>query len=85
MRHIHNFARLMIHRSVPLRAKLAFVAIAGGYILFPADILPDILPLIGIADDGALLLIAMTLFSRHARVHIEKAEKAAHGVANSND
>lgn len=75
MQSIRNFARLIVDRRVPLFSKLAFVGLVGGYILFPADILPDILPLVGIADDGALLLTAVTLFSRYANARINDAEK----------
>lgn len=75
MRQLRNFASLMIDRRVPLLSKLAFLAVVGGYILFPVDLLPDILPLVGIVDDGTVMLTALALFTRYARGHIERAEE----------
>ena len=76
MRQLRNFASLMIDRRVPLlSSKLAFLAVVGGYILFPVDLLPDILPLVGIVDDGTVMLTALALFTRYARGHIERAEE----------
>ena len=31
------------------------------YVLSPVDILPDVLPLLGIADDGAFILLVLSL------------------------
>lgn len=46
------FWRLFRDRRVPLRAKA--VVLAGvGYLLLPADLLPDILPFVGVLDDIA--------------------------------
>ncbi len=72
MRHIRQFAGLMLNRHVPLRSKLVFIGVVGGYILMPLDILPDFLPLIGIVDDGTLLLTATALFSRYAKGRLVK-------------
>ena len=84
MRRVSGFAKLMLDRRVPLRAKLALVAIVGGYILFPADVLPDLLPLIGIADDGTVLVAAMALFTRYANGLVAKAdEETSHQKANT--
>lgn len=46
--------RLMWHRSVPLGAK-ATVALAMGYVLMPLDLVPDLIPILGWADDMAVL------------------------------
>lgn len=46
--------RLMWHKSVPTGAK-ATVALAMGYVFMPLDFIPDLLPLLGWADDMAVL------------------------------
>lgn len=52
------------HPQTPRMAALAFFA-AVAYALFPLDLIPDLLPLIGIADDATGLLGAAWLLSRY--------------------
>lgn len=35
---------------------LLWVIVCGIYLISPADLMPDVLPLLGIADDGAFLV-----------------------------
>ncbi len=51
------FWRLFRDRRVPLRAK-ALVVGAVCYLLLPIDLIPDILPFFGVADDITILLLA---------------------------
>lgn len=71
MRRLLVFGRLLFDGRVPLRLKLGFFIVAGGYLLFPLDLLPDILPVVGIVDDGGILLSSMVLFTRFARKYLD--------------
>jgi uncharacterized membrane protein YkvA (DUF1232 family) len=51
-------------RQTPLRAKATLVG-ALAYFVLPADVIPDVLPLIGYADDAALLAAAIRLVASH--------------------
>jgi uncharacterized membrane protein YkvA (DUF1232 family) len=37
------------------RSRLALMALAAAYIISPLDVLPDVLPLIGVADDAMVV------------------------------
>jgi uncharacterized membrane protein YkvA (DUF1232 family) len=51
-------------RQTPLRVKAALVG-ALAYFVLPADVIPDVLPLIGYADDAAVLAAAIRLVASH--------------------
>jgi uncharacterized membrane protein YkvA (DUF1232 family) len=53
--------RLFWDRRVPLWTKL-IPPVALGYVLFPLDIIPDVVPGLGQLDDVAVLLIGVKLF-----------------------
>jgi len=65
--------------AVPLKKK-ASIAAALGYFIFPFDFLPDLLPLIGFADDLTVIMFALVQIStsltpeirNQARVKMEK-------------
>ena len=61
VRHLPGLAklcwRLFRDPRVPIRAKLLLV-VAGLYVLMPADLLPDIIPVVGGMDDITVLVIA---------------------------
>jgi uncharacterized membrane protein YkvA (DUF1232 family) len=61
----------MISPSVPLKKK-ASIAAALGYFIFPFDFLPDLLPLIGFADDLTVILFALTQISSSLTPEIRK-------------
>ncbi|MGE6486841.1 YkvA family protein [Paenisporosarcina sp. NPDC076898] len=44
--------------AVPTSAKLT-IAGALGYLIFPADILPDFIPVVGLADDASVIAYAL--------------------------
>ena len=46
--------RLMWHKSVPASAKVT-VALAVAYVFMPLDVLPDLVPILGWADDLTVL------------------------------
>jgi uncharacterized membrane protein YkvA (DUF1232 family) len=51
-------------RQTPLRVKAVLVG-ALAYFVLPADVIPDVLPLIGYADDAAVLAAAIRLVASH--------------------
>lgn len=53
----------LFHRKTPMSAK---AAIAGGlfYGVLPIDLIPDLLPLLGITDDATVLVLAVIVFLR---------------------
>ncbi|MFP5383431.1 MAG: YkvA family protein [Gammaproteobacteria bacterium] len=63
--------------ATPRRAALVFTA-AVVYLLVPLDFIPDLLPLIGLADDATGLLGAAWLVSRHTKdIHRRLARERA--------
>jgi uncharacterized membrane protein YkvA (DUF1232 family) len=54
--------RLLGDRRVATATKLVVPALAGAYLLWPIDLLPDVLPVLGQLDDLALLLLGANLF-----------------------
>lgn len=55
------FLRAAIHPNTPLPAKLLLIG-AMAYVVIPFDIVPDVLPLLGQADDILALIIAGMTF-----------------------
>jgi uncharacterized membrane protein YkvA (DUF1232 family) len=53
-------------RQTPLHVKAAML-VALAYFVLPDDLIPDYIPVIGYADDAAVLAAAMKLFSSHVK------------------
>ncbi len=53
-------------RQTPLHVKAAMLG-AVAYFLIPDDLIPDSIPVLGVADDAAVLATAMKLFSSHIK------------------
>lgn len=53
-------------RQTPLHVKAAMFA-ALAYFVMPDDLIPDYIPMLGYADDAAVLAAAMKLFSSHIK------------------
>jgi len=51
---------MLVDEAVDLKSKMTIVA-ALGYFIFPFDILPDLLPVIGFTDDLSVLLFAISI------------------------
>ncbi len=57
-------ARLLMDQRVPRRAKIA-LGLAGAYVASPVDLIPEMIPVVGWADDAIILLFAIdSLISR---------------------
>jgi|YNPNPStandDraft_1061719.scaffolds.fasta_scaffold01952_3 uncharacterized membrane protein YkvA (DUF1232 family) len=54
--------RLMRDPRVATTTKLLVPALAAAYVLFPVDLLPDLVPLLGQVDDLVILALAVRLF-----------------------
>ncbi len=63
-------------RETPTHVKAALVG-ALAYFVLPADLIPDVLPLIGYTDDAAMLAAAIKLVASHITPdHREAARRA---------
>jgi uncharacterized membrane protein YkvA (DUF1232 family) len=53
---------LLTDRRVSLALKLIVPGLMLGYLIFPADLLPDFIPVLGQVDDLAILALAIKVF-----------------------
>jgi len=63
-------------RATPLQVKAALVG-ALAYFILPYDIVPDLLPALGFADDAAVLAAALRLVATHIRPEHREAAREA--------
>jgi uncharacterized membrane protein YkvA (DUF1232 family) len=70
-------------RDTPTHVKAALLG-ALAYFVLPFDAIPDMLPVLGFADDAAVLATALRLVASHMKPkHREAAKQAmARGLAN---
>jgi uncharacterized membrane protein YkvA (DUF1232 family) len=59
--HVRLTVRLLREPSVPLLTK-ALPVLAGLYVIWPVDFIPDVLPVLGQLDDLGVILIALETF-----------------------
>jgi uncharacterized membrane protein YkvA (DUF1232 family) len=70
-------------RDTPLHVKTALIG-ALAYFVLPFDAVPDVLLMVGFADDAAALLAALRLVSAHIRpIHRAAARAALHRLNES--
>src|SRR5205085_7108424 len=63
-------------RDTPLQVKAALVG-ALAYFVLPFDVIPDMMPLLGFADDAAVLATALRLVASHMKpAHRAAAQRA---------
>jgi uncharacterized membrane protein YkvA (DUF1232 family) len=62
----------------------AMLAAALAYVVFPVDLIPDVIPIIGQADDLTVLLLVLDLFIQNAppEVRAEHTARARNGTAD---
>jgi uncharacterized membrane protein YkvA (DUF1232 family) len=70
-RMLHKLWRYVRDRRVPLWRKLVGVA-AVAYLVWPFDIIPDFIPVIGFLDDAGVLLAAALFIVRDVRLHEQR-------------
>ena len=63
-------------RDTPLQVKAALVG-ALAYFVLPFDVIPDMMPLLGFADDAAVLATALRLVASHMKPEHREAAKRA--------
>lgn len=63
-------------RDTPLQVKAALLG-ALAYFVLPFDAIPDMLPMLGFADDAAVLATALRLVASHMRPQHRAAARAA--------
>ena len=66
-------------RQTPVHVKAALVG-ALAYFVLPADLIPDVLPMIGYTDDAAMLAGAIKLVASH--ITPDHREAARHKLAS---
>ena len=67
-------------RDTPFQVKAALIG-ALAYFVLPFDMMPDVMPLLGFADDAAILATALRMVSNHIRpAHREAARRAMQRV-----
>jgi uncharacterized membrane protein YkvA (DUF1232 family) len=65
-----------LDRDTPLQVKAALIG-ALAYFVLPFDAIPDFLPVIGFADDAAVLATALRLVASHMRPAHRAAARCA--------
>jgi uncharacterized membrane protein YkvA (DUF1232 family) len=63
-------------RDTPLQVKAALIG-ALAYFVLPFDVIPDVMPMLGFADDAAVLATALRLVAGHMRPEHRAAAKRA--------
>jgi uncharacterized membrane protein YkvA (DUF1232 family) len=63
-------------RDTPLQVKAALIG-ALAYFVLPFDLVPDMMPMLGFADDAAVLATALRLVASHLRPEHRAAAKRA--------
>src|SRR3954468_11677332 len=70
-------------RDTPLQVKAALLG-ALAYFVLPFDVIPDMMPLLGFADDAAFRATALRLVGSHIKPeHREAAKRAMAGLAET--
>lgn len=73
------------HPQAPLWLKLGCLGLVA-YLLSPVDLIPDVIPVLGLVDDLVLLPLAMRWLLRLLPAHIRnEAVRRAQGGAASDD
>ena len=71
---------VLIDKDTPKRTK-GLILGALGYLIFPIDVIPDILPGVGFMDDAGVIAAALVAVAMHIRKeHRLQAAQKAHAI-----
>jgi uncharacterized membrane protein YkvA (DUF1232 family) len=76
LRNLQLAWHLLTDRRVSLPLKLVIPGMMLGYLIFPADLLPDFIPFLGQVDDLAILALAIKIFIELAPKDIVREYRA---------
>jgi len=65
---------LLQSEEVPVKAK-TFIIGALGYLILPADLVPDFIPALGFTDDLTALMLALRTVNKHLTPEINRLAK----------
>ena len=65
---------LMQSKDVPVKAKTLIIG-ALGYLILPADLVPDFIPALGFTDDLTAIMLALRTVSQHLTPEIKSKAK----------
>ena len=65
---------LLQSKEVPVKAKTLIIG-ALGYLILPADLIPDFIPALGFTDDLTALMVALRTVSKHLTPDINRQAK----------
>ena len=65
---------LMQSREVPVKAKTLIIG-ALGYLILPADLVPDFIPALGFTDDLTALMLALRTLTQYTTPEIRRQAK----------
>ena len=65
---------LLQSEDVPVKAK-TFIIGALGYLILPADLVPDFIPALGFTDDLTALMLALRTVNKHLTPEINRLAK----------
>jgi uncharacterized membrane protein YkvA (DUF1232 family) len=74
---------LLTDRRVSLLLKLIIPGLMLGYMIFPADLLPDFIPLLGQVDDLAVLALGIKIFIEMCPKEIVREYRGEAGNASA--
>ena len=74
---------LLQSKDVPVKAKTLIIG-ALGYLILPADLIPDFIPAMGFTDDLTAIFLALRAVSKYLTPEIkEQARKQTHRLLTS--
>ena len=65
---------LLQSKEVPIKAKTLIIG-ALGYLIFPADLVPDFIPVLGFTDDLTALMLVLRTVGKHITPDINRQAK----------
>jgi len=81
-----QMSKAILQRRYPMPWKTFFLAILCAiYVLSPVDILPDILPILGITDDAAFIVLVVALLQKDLAKYRASLKAPAENIIDIGD